>query len=264
MPSPFETHLCVAIGTSYYSALPLSISRHSIGYCLSEMARKYVLRRRAERQEETKRKIVEAALELHRTVGPARSSFSAVAERAGVERKTLYRHFPDQESLFAACRSRYLTLHPPPNPTPWLEIGDPESRLRKGLTEAYAYYGRNEAMMTNILRDVQILPVGAGFLRHRAQMVEALAAAWTARGRRRQRVMAALRVALDFQVWRSLVREDKLSDREAIDLMVALVCEAGKPATSTQRSSPLQAAPGGVALSLSEPSSSSGPGGGAR
>ncbi|HEV2712558.1 MAG TPA: helix-turn-helix domain-containing protein [Gaiellaceae bacterium] len=192
------------------------------------MARKYVLRRRAERQEETKRRIVEAALELHRTVGPARSSFSAVAERAGVERKTLYRHFPDQDSLFIACRSRYLTLNPPPDPTPWHEIGDPITRLRRGLVQAYAYYGRNEAMMANILRDAEILPVGEGFLRHRAQMLDALADAWKARGRRQSRLAAALRIALDFHVWRSLVREDGLSDREAVDLMVSLVHEAAK------------------------------------
>jgi AcrR family transcriptional regulator len=196
------------------------------------MARKYVLRRRAERQQETKRKIVEAALELHETVGPARSSFSAVAERAGVERKTLYRHFPDAESLFGACRSRYLALNPPPDPDAWLEISDSESRLRRGLAEAYAYFGRNEAMMANVLRDAQVVPVGSGFLRHRARMADSLAAAWKPRGRRRTRLLAALRIALDFQVWRSLVRDGGLTDREAIELMVALVGRAAEPAAS--------------------------------
>ena len=219
---------------SYCSVLPLSISRHSIGYCLREMARKYVLRRRAERQEETRRKIVEAALELHRTVGPVRSSFSAVAEKAGVERKTLYRHFPDQESLFAACRSRYLALNPPPDPSAWLEIANPEARLRLGLAEAYAYYGRNEAMMANILRDAEVVPVGAGFLRHRARMVEALADSWRTHGRRRKRLVAALRIALDFQVWRTLVRENGLTDREAIELLMAFVRRAAEPASQAR------------------------------
>jgi AcrR family transcriptional regulator len=200
------------------------------------MARKYEMKRRAERQQETRRKIVEAAVELHQTVGPAQASISAIAERAGVQRHTFYRHFPDMESLFGACRERYLTLNPPPEVERWREIADPVERLRHGLGEAYAFYDRNEPMIFNTLRDAQAgLPVGAGFVRLREVMTDALASGRKARGRRRRMLLAALGVALDFHVWRSLVRERGLSQEEAVALMVGLV-EAGPGGTCSRGS----------------------------
>src|ERR1700704_615036 len=102
--------------------------------------RKYELRKRAERQEETRRRIVEAAIELHGTVGPARTSVSAIAARAGVQRHTYYRHFPDERSLGLACSGLYMERNPLPDPAPWRAIRDPEKRLRRCLGDLYAYY----------------------------------------------------------------------------------------------------------------------------
>lgn len=186
------------------------------------MARKYVLRRRAERMEETRQKIVQAAVELHQTVGPE-ATMSAVAERAGVQRHTLYRYFPDALALFGACSTRYREANPPPDPSAWLRIVDPGSRLRTALTAAYGYYGRNEAMMANVLRAAQTMPVGGAILRHRAQMVDVAAQGWSTQNGRQKRLIAALRIAFDFHTWRSLVREDGLGEGAAIDLMVGFV-----------------------------------------
>ena len=97
------------------------------------MARKYELKARAERQEETRRRIVEAAIDLHRTLGPAHTSFSAIAERAGVQRHTLYRHFPDERAMGLACSGLYSERNPLPDPAPWWQIEDPEARLRAGF-----------------------------------------------------------------------------------------------------------------------------------
>lgn len=193
------------------------------------MPRTYTLKRRAERQEATRRRIVDAAVELHQTIGPARASISAIAGRAGVERKTFYRHFPDLDSLFRACSARYRTLNPLPDPARWLEVADPQVRLRRGLGEAYAYYRRNEAMIANVLRDAAFVPVGGGFIEHRARMLEALAEGWRLRGRRQNLLRGALRVALDFHVWQELARGEGLSDREAVELMAGLVREAAGP-----------------------------------
>lgn len=187
------------------------------------MSRKYELQKRAERQEETRQRIVEAAVELHRTIGAARTTVSAIAERAGVERKTFYRHFPDPDRIFEACSAHYRAVNPPPDPHEWLTIEDPRKRLHRGLSQAYAYYRRNEEMMANALRDRELgLPVGDGFLRHRAAAKEALAAAFGGGARRRRRLDAALELALDFHAWQTLARSG-LDDRQAVELTAALV-----------------------------------------
>src|SRR3712207_3151307 len=123
------------------------------------MTRKYDMKRRAERQEETRRRIVEATVELHETVGMARTTISAIAEKAGVQRLTVYRHFPDERALFSACSAHWNAANPPPNPASWTQIADPEERLRVALMEVYAYHQRAEPMMANFLRDAPVKPV---------------------------------------------------------------------------------------------------------
>src|SRR5918995_4768255 len=120
------------------------------------MARKYEMKRRARRQEETRRRITEAAVELHQALGPAKTTISAIAERAGVQPLTVYRHFPDERVLLSACSSHYEAANPPPDPGPWARIPDPEDRLRRALAETYAYHSRTEPMMTKVLRDAQV------------------------------------------------------------------------------------------------------------
>jgi AcrR family transcriptional regulator len=187
------------------------------------VTRRYELKKRAERQEETRRRIVEATVELHKTVGPARTTVSAIAERAGIERKTFYRHFPDPDTILEACSTHYRALNPPPDPHDWLAIEDPRERLRRGLLDAYGYYGRNEQMMANVLRDRELgLPVGDGFLRHRAAAKRVLAEVFGVRGRCRQRLDGALELALDFRAWQTLTRAG-LSDRQAVELTAAIV-----------------------------------------
>ena len=97
------------------------------------MTRTYTLKRRAEQQAETRRRIVEAAVDLHGSVGPALTTFSMVAERAGVQRHTLYAHFPDERSLLLACSALHMERDPLPDAGPWRERKDPRERLRAGL-----------------------------------------------------------------------------------------------------------------------------------
>src|SRR3954466_5358098 len=120
---------------------------------MSDEKRRYRKKVRAELEEETRRRITESAVELHGTVGPAHTSVSAVAERAGVRRSTVYRHFPDEEALFAACSAHWSERNPPPDPTPWFGIEDPDARVRQALIAIYAYYARTAPMIANLLRD---------------------------------------------------------------------------------------------------------------
>jgi AcrR family transcriptional regulator len=192
------------------------------------VARKYEMRKRAKDVEETRRRIVQAAIELHERVGPARTSFSSIAERAGVERQTYYRHFPDERSLLSACSGLYLEQNPLPAPGPWRRVEDPEERLRQGLGELYAYYEANEAMFSSVLRDAEFHEVTREVVTERiapavAGLSAALAAGW-ARGRRTR---AAIDLAVGFHTWHSLARESDLSADHAAGLMARLVRCAG-------------------------------------
>jgi len=157
---------------------------------------KYELKRRAERREETRARIARATLELHETVGPSLTTISAIAERAGVGRPTVYSHFPDELSLFKACSSLDLLENPLPDPAPWAKISDPEERLRSALIELYAYFRRREGLWTNIMRDEEmprmkvnpdVQEIMQPFFAHWGRMRETLAAGWRARDSRATR-----------------------------------------------------------------------------
>src|SRR5918997_4439205 len=119
------------------------------------MARSYTLKRRAEQQAETRQRIVEAAVDLHSSLGPARTSLSMIAERAGVQRHTLYAHFPDERSLLMACSGHTYERDPPPDAAPWRSIEDRQERLRVGLTAIYGWYERNGQRVGCVLRDAE-------------------------------------------------------------------------------------------------------------
>jgi len=187
------------------------------------MARTYRLKRRAERQNDTRERIVEATVELHTTLGPARTSILAIAERAGVERPTVYRHFPTTDALFTACTSHFRAHHPAPDPEPWLAIDAPEARLRQGLGELYAYYAEHEAALWVIIRDLEDNPELRRFaepnVRHRERAVEVLVAAWPEA--QTPKLRAFIGHVTDFFAWRSLRRQG-LANEEAVEMMVEL------------------------------------------
>jgi AcrR family transcriptional regulator len=192
------------------------------------MARKYTLQQRAKQQEETRQRIIEAAVCLHQTVGGARASISAIAELAGVERLTVYRHFPDERALVIACTSHYQALNPPPDPDPWQSIQDAEQRLRRGLSEIYAFHRRTEQMSQHALHDMEEKPilreVLAPYFAYWEQVRDLLVSAWEPKNALYSaRIRAAIGHAISFQTWRSLVREQGLEDAEAIELMASML-----------------------------------------
>ena len=191
------------------------------------MTRKYEMKRRARRQEETRRRIVEATVELHKTVGMARTTISAIAEKAGVQRLTVYRHFPDERALFSACTGHWRAANPPPDPASWTQVADPEERLRVALSEVYAYHRRTEPMTANAIRDAQVHPItremAEPYFRHWERMRYVLATGWGVEDEQLALLLAALAHALDFQTWHSLVRQQGLNDEQAAELMVGMV-----------------------------------------
>jgi AcrR family transcriptional regulator len=188
--------------------------------------RKYELKKRAEQVAETHRRITDAAIELHGTVGPSRTTLSAVAERAGVERRTLYRHFPTEADLFAACSTHYFNANPWPDLDGWRAIRDPRSRLERALDELYAYYERTEPMLGNVLRDAELVDFARDAVEpldeHLEGAVEILVTGRNARGRRRELLRATLRHALAFSTWRSL-SANGVGRSDAVRLTTALV-----------------------------------------
>jgi AcrR family transcriptional regulator len=190
------------------------------------MARKYELKQRAENVEETRRRIVEAAIELHGTVGPARTTVSAIADRAGVQRQTYYRHFPDERGLMVACSGLWQERHPPPDPSGLREIADGKERLRLALTGLYDFYESGEPMLANVVRDAQVHELTAEIAAMRssavAELREVLAEVVAPPGSPAE-AGATLDLVLDFTTWRALVRRSGLSRDEAVELAVDLL-----------------------------------------
>ena len=192
----------------------------------SPTKRRYELKKRAEEMAQTRLRITEAAIELHGTVGPSRTTLSAVAKRAGVERRTLYRHFPTEADLFAACSTHYFAAHAWPDLGNWRAIRDPQQRLERALDELYAYYERTEPMLSNVLRDAElsdfardaVAPLDA----YLEEAADVLISGRGARGRRRQLLAGALRHALAFPTWQSLTKNG-IGRADAVKLTTALV-----------------------------------------
>jgi AcrR family transcriptional regulator len=194
--------------------------------------RPYTKRRRAEQERQTRQRITEAAVRLHGTLGPARTTVSGVAKQAGVQRATVYRHFPDEASLFAACSAHYWAIQPVPDPGKWSAISDSEARIRHALGEMYALYRRSEEMLEKTSRDAPLVEAMAGPVALFREYLNGAAAAMIAgrseRGQARRRVRAAIGHAISFSTWQSLVRQQGLDDAEAVAIMAALVeCTGG-------------------------------------
>jgi AcrR family transcriptional regulator len=194
---------------------------------MSTQTRSYRKRRRAELEAETRQRITEATMRLHEEVGPANTTVSAIADRAGVQRATVYRHFPDDTALIAACSAHWMSLNPPPDLTEWAALVEPAERLRTALEQTYAWYERTEAMVELLNRDRASVPALDERMKLRdaylAAAVETLLRGRPERGARRARARAAIAHALEFETWRSLVRRQGLGLDQAIELMLRLV-----------------------------------------
>jgi AcrR family transcriptional regulator len=208
---------------------------------MTDQKRTYRMRRRAELQEQTRRRITESAVELHGTIGPARTSMTAVAARAGVRRSTLYRHFPDEATLFDACGAHWAAANPLPDLGAWAEIRDPDERLGAALDDLYAFYRRNEGMLDNLFRDETTVPLVAerfvAFRGYLDRAAETLMTGRALRGARRYRTAAAVGHAVAYSTWKSLAGEQGLGDGDVCMLMRSLVREAA-PATRPRRARP--------------------------
>jgi AcrR family transcriptional regulator len=190
--------------------------------------RPYRQKVRAEHKAETRQRIIESAVALHLERGPAQTSINAIAERAGVNRVTVYRHFPDARTLLEACSAHARRLNPPPDLDRWRRIDDPRQRTEVALTQLYDYFRRTEAGWSNVLRDAELAPLVREMAEERrlAYLREArdvLLAAWPKRRARRPLLRAVLGLAVDFRTWQTLGRREGLDDRTAVALMVHLV-----------------------------------------
>jgi AcrR family transcriptional regulator len=205
----------------------MSMGEHSR---LAKHTRPYRLNARAAGMDRTRERITRAAIELHGTIGPAATTMSAVAERAGVTRATLYRHFANDEALFAACSADWLAANPRPDATQWATIADPARRLSVALFDLYAYYRSTEQMRANLLRDIAVLPapIRSGIAAFPSSVIPVLQAGWAdpSTGQLRR---AAIAVAVAFETWRALAGEG-LTDDDAAELMVGLVTSIGPTA----------------------------------
>ena len=210
--------------------------------------RPYRKRKRAQAEAETRRRITEAAVELHGTVGPANTKVTEVAERAGVSRMTVYNHFPTDADLFLACSTHWATQNPLPDPSGWIETADPAARVVSSLDELYGWYGRKRGMLEKVLRDAPLVPslgelmdgVWGGYM---DDVVSALSRGWSGKQEDDGMLQATLRVVADFHTWR-ILSESGLSNASAAEIAAAMVmgvagaANARPPATPRSSSWP--------------------------
>ena len=191
---------------------------------IAKSHRSYRLRARADAMDRTRARITRAAIDLHGSIGPAATTMSAVAERAGVTRATLYRHFPNEETLFKACSAEWRSANPAPDPVQWATVPDPYDRLRSALPALYRRYRSAAAMRANLLRDLAVLPapIRDAIEAYPRTVADVLDSAWPRRSRLRR---AAIAHAVAFETWQSFAHEG-LSDAEAAKLMIGLISTA--------------------------------------
>jgi AcrR family transcriptional regulator len=194
---------------------------------MSSQNRKYELRARAEKQAETRRRIVEATAALHEEVGPARTTVAEIARRAGVQRLTVYNNFPNEAELFDACGQHSMAKNPPPDPSAALAIGDPAERLHAALQPLYVWYRKNARSTENLQRDRLVMPALDAVMRIRmdqslGNLANNLAAGFAPAARSAKGLRAAVALALDFWTWRRLAGEG-MSDDDAAALMESAV-----------------------------------------
>lgn len=184
----------------------------------TEMSKRtYKQSKRARQAEETRQRIVDAAVELHEELGPAGTTISAIAERAGVQRLTVYRHFPDDKAIFVACTSHYMSLNPPPQVEQWATVSDPVNRAVAAISRLYPYYRRTQGMLHKAYRDIELTPALAEPFSAMQAWLDGvsrdLLAKW--KGKRKE-VEAVLRHVVSFPAWESLTATG-LSDKRAVE-----------------------------------------------
>jgi AcrR family transcriptional regulator len=191
-----------------------------------KLKRKYELKQRAAEMAATRERITEAAVELHGTVGPARTTMSAVAKRASVQRHTVL-PLSHRSGTVRRRSSHYLAANPWPDPDPWRAITNPQRRLAHALEQLYAYYERTEPMLSNVFRDAELVdavrPTLVPLQTYLAEVAEMLMVGWSTRGGRRRVLAAALHHAIDLRTWRSLAADRNVVRTEAVELVSALV-----------------------------------------
>ena len=196
---------------------------------MSTQKRKYELKARAENLQRTRERIVEATMQLHQEVGPARTTVAEVARRAGVQRLTVYNHFPEDEDLFRACGGHWMSLHPSPDVAPALVADEPEARVRQVLSAFYGWYRENQSMIVPIQRDRNLIPALDKVVTEMTdeplgQLADALAHGFGDGARDVAPRRALIRLALDFWTWNRLALEG-LDDRQASCLLAdAIAC----------------------------------------
>jgi AcrR family transcriptional regulator len=203
-------------------------------YVFPMKKRSYRLDERARQQEATRRRIVEATAALHAEVGPAATTIAAIAKRAGVQRLTVYRHFPDDKTLFDACGALHEERHPPPDPATWEELTDPGGRTARALESLYRYYAGDAGGLALVLRDALELPalgdVVAPFLDYLNNIATDLASKWRARGAAARETRAVAALAVAFNTWRTLA-DNGLGPRAAARIMTNAIATAARRPT---------------------------------
>lgn len=191
---------------------------------MKRQKRNYTLRARAQQEAATRERILEAIVHLHQEVGPARTTIAAIAAQAGVQRLTVYRHFPSEKGMMEACSGLFMQRNPAPDPESWAAISDPDRRLAAALTQIYGYYARTRSMFEKIVQDAPQMEVVARQFSRFGEWIDQTALVLLdgrrLRGRKKELTAQTIRHALDFTTWQSLEHQG-LGEKEKVRLVAS-------------------------------------------
>jgi AcrR family transcriptional regulator len=182
--------------------------------------RKYDMTRRASAAAETRRRIVDATLELHGEQGIAATSWDDIAARAGVGVGTVYRHFPSLDELIPACGEITRERIALPDPSLFDGLDTPAERLEHLVREAFAIYERAAPQLRAIRSEPDVHPNVA----EAGEAVEAALTALVDAAVEPAADRAVVRALIDLGTWQAL-RDQGLGQTEAVAAIAGLLSQ---------------------------------------
>lgn len=164
--------------------------------------RRYSMDKRKEAIEQTRRRILDATMSYHFENGIYPTSFEELAGRAEVSVATIYRHFPDLDTLVGACGADFFALvdWPAPGSIDYGRATDPQARLRILVERLCRSYKKGEPGFRNMHGEAHLVRTLAEVKVQSNAAIKDLVREAIGDGPR----VAAVAAVVDFPVWASL------------------------------------------------------------
>jgi AcrR family transcriptional regulator len=182
--------------------------------------------KRAASVEETRRRIVDATLDLHTSQGILATSWEDIARRADVAPATVYRHFPTLDELLPACGEQSMQQLALPSDEQIAErfrgTRSRRERLRRLIEELFGLYERGGHVLHAVRRERALLAPLQRDHEEIEQRLDALTAAALEPSELGEQEIAVVRALTDYDAWAAL-RARGITGPDAVDVVAGLL-----------------------------------------